>query len=695
MSLCNAESYCGSNCFQSSYPLNSQTGDHRISYSIYGDSCTTLVIIQIPIRELEIFIESLIVHPPTKLTEFVHKKIKSRTIHQRSHHTHSSLSILDPTSNTMPRDHRRGRRGKRGFRQVENREDDEETVDDLAHAAQFALFPAPAVAEASVDSGGNTKEDDDNEIEVSEEKDDDDDSDASIDDAADKEEDSDGSSSDDDESDDDLAEALERMERASAEEEAKSATTSSPPKTENEVDGYKVPIQELESQLQMQLTVEGGTNASTKNGMDISTNEVSLAGKIKNYMVLDRTVVVESISNAPSSQNAIGPLDEGSLLVVKNPNGDEDNAEAGWIPLGRIFEVFGPVSQPLYTIRLPSPPKEPKKAPAKSTKTIPKNGDPKEDRAKEAEDQTDEDSNDKTTPVAEAEGETTNSSEMPHSDEQKPTDSSPNPTTESENANTSCPNTVEKSISTDETKNADSMVTDETPNNDTTEAPLSDPWAKDGAYAKFLSENRNIEVYYIQDEAKIIDTGLVLRTSGKGCDASNIYDEEIMDASEAYYSDDEKEREAKNKKKGNRKKKQQGSNGNRSQGNQHRARNFHQPQQFQHNAAGPGQHHFRPPPPPPPPQNYGYSQHHPSGAGSLPTGFHPVSQHGGFAQQPSTLYQYPAQSAFRGQSSMPPPPPPPPPQNQHYPYQGTAPASSMPPPPPPPRNPNEPPAYQY
>ena len=560
----------------------------------------------------------------------------------------------------MARDHRKARRGKRGFRQVEHREEDEETVDDLAHAAQFALFPAPAVAEPPVDSNG--KEDDDNEIEVSEDDDDGDgDSDVSIANVADQNDDQDSDSSSSSSDDEDLAEALERMERASAEEEAKSASTSNPPKTENEVDGYKVPIQELESQLQVKLTVEGGTDKSK----DISTNEVSLAGKLKNYMMLDRTVVVESLSNAPSSQNAIGPLDEGSLLVVKKPEEDDNETKASWIPLGRIFEVFGPVSQPLYTIRLPAPPKEPKKA-QKSSKTIPKKSeteiDANQDKAKEDMDQNDKDSSSETPPPTQPQ-------------------TASNPTDKAENADTSSPNTVRESTPTEENKNSDSMTTDDTSNDVETEVPLPDPWAKDGEYAKFLSQNKDIDVFYIQDEAKMIDTGLVLRTSGKGCDASNIYDEEILDASEAYYSDDEKEREAKNKKK-NRKKRQQGNNQNR--GNPHRPQNFHPPQQFQHS------NQFRPPPPPPPPppQNYGYNP-----ARSLPSGFHAPAQQGGFAQ-PSTLYQYPAQSAFHGRSPMPPPPPPPP-HNQQYPYQRAAPASSMPPPPPPPRNPNEPPAYQY
>jgi len=537
----------------------------------------------------------------------------------------------------MGRDHRRRSQTKRRFRQIEGGQEDVlETVDDLAHAAQFAIFPASAVAPISQEEiiGDPMKEEDDNEIEVGGDDDDDDDDDSDSDAVTNdenNEDDNDDSESDDDESDDeDLAEALKQMEQASAEEEAKSATTSNPPKTENEVDGYKVPIQELESQLQIQLTVKGGTETSMA-----TNNEVSLAGRLKNYMLVDRTVVVQSIAYSR-------PLDEGSLLIVKKSvkDGDGKNASTtSWIPLGRIFEVFGPVSQPLYTIRLPSPPSKIKKTQphTRSSKDHPKKSEEK-------------------------------------IDEQVINDESP--TVDNIESNETIAVQKESPLT------QENEVTKSVAKNDEPEGSVIDPWAMDGEYAKFLSDNEDIQVYYIQDEAKLIDTGLVLRISGKGCDASNIYDEEIIDPSEAYYSDDEKEREAKNKKKGaSRRKKQHGNNGNRFQNNQHRPRNFHQQ---------PGQYQFRqnstPPPPPPPPQSYPYSQH----TGNLPSGFHP--QQGGL-QQASPLYQYPVQSAFHGQSSIPPPPPPPM-SHQQYPHQRAAP-SSMPPPPPPPRNPNEPPAYQY
>ena len=632
----------------------------------------------------------------------------------------------------MGRDNRRRIQSKRRFRQI----DENEIVDDLAHAAQFAVFSASAVATTTpAESGDPVKEEDDNEIEVGDDDGNDDDSDISIADASpnndDDQDDDEGdvSESDDNESDDDLAEALMRMERASAEDEAKIATSSNPPKTENEVDGYNVPIQELESQLQIQLTVEGkiGTTTTSNNDMNISMNEVSLAGRIKNYMILGRTVVVESFMNSPSPQNFTGPLDEGSLLVVKIPDITNDLSKANWIPLGRVFEIFGPVSQPLYTIRLPSPPSKEKEITStdKSVKrNLKKRGGrvhAEEDKAKNGVDKNENKTitvgntgSNKASAVDNGDGSIISNKKGSDSEEKGPVVQSPpiqsqtaiKGTSEPENidasSNTeslpSAANIVEKPLPTKEIENAESVAMDETTNNDETEPPVNDPWAMDGEYATFLSQNKDIEVYYIQDEAKMIDTGIVLRDSGKGCDASNIYDEEILDSSEAYYSDDEKEREAKSKKKG-RKKKQQGNNGgNRYQSNQARSRNFNQQKiqlnsssNFQNTPAA-GQYHFRPPPPPPPPLGYGYSQH----AGSLPSGFHRPTQLGGFPQT-STLHQYPAQSAFHGQASVPPPYSMP---NQQYPYQRAPPpppqsTSSIPPPPPPPRNPNEPPAYQY
>ena len=225
-----------------------------------------------------------------------------------------------------------------------------------------------------------------------------------------------------------------------------------------------------------------------------------------------------------------------------------------------------------------------------------------------------------------------------------------------------------------------------------------DPWAIDGKYAKFLSQNKNLEVYYLQDEAKLIDTGFIMRSSGKGCDASNVYDEEANNANDVYYSDDEKERDAKNKKKG---KKQQRNRQQQPQQQQQQSRpeNYqHQQQQQRHNNFT-RYSNAAPPPPPPQMPPYGVSQGQHS---NLPQGFHNMaSQHHpqGFQPQHSS-YQYSGQFQ-QMQTSGPPPPPPPPPGRYHpnsyqtmnsVPTQGS---SVIPPPPPPPRNPNEPPAYQY
>jgi rRNA processing protein Gar1 len=675
----------------------------------------------------------------------------------------------------MGRDnYRRRPQPKRRFHQT--RDDEIETVDDLAHAAQFAIFPNSAVASTSLPESGDStkKKEDDNEIEVGDDDDDDSHSDASIADATPNEnggktEDGDAaeSESDDDdsdgESDDDLAEALQRMEQASTKDEANmNSTTSHAPKTENEVDGYSVPIQELESQLQIKLTVQEGTiTTTTNNGMDVSMNEVSLAGKIKNYLMVDRTVVIESITNPSSPGLQQRALDEGSLLVIKKPDNaddDKDASTASWIPLGRIFEVFGPVSQPLYTIRLPSPPNSQKKKSSgnRNSKKNPKkkvsSNDTEQTKESEAKMNTHQDDSgtttvrkkesnegniaDDTTAVTMESpkeggksiimGEETSNPKEKNSAIQSPSSPTPCQTTthetsdvrENKDATLSSPSkAVEKSLPTQEKETVESETENANPNNDEQKVPIVDPWAVDGEYAKFLSQQNDVQVYFIEDEAKLIDTGLVLRISAKGCDASNIYDEEIIDSNEAYYSDDEKEREAKNKRKGRKKTQQRNNNDdNRQQKHPPRAGNYHQ-QQFQHNApAGFSNtsaigHHGRPTPPPPhpppPPQNHGYGQH----ARSLPQGFHRVTQqqmpHGGFQQQQQQqqqpLYQYPAQSSFRGhaQASIPPPPPPPPMHGQPNPYQRTAPPSYPPQapssmrPPPPPRNPNEPPAYQY
>ena len=116
------------------------------------------------------------------------------------------------------------------------------------------------------------------------------------------------------------------------------------------------------------------------------------AGNIKCHMISERTIVVESnatditttmMTTTTTTRQNEKFLDEGSLLLVKldqqtidSSSSNEtnetivNNTNQEWkqqlsrsrsnegyefssvIPLGKILEVFGPVSKPLYTVRL-------------------------------------------------------------------------------------------------------------------------------------------------------------------------------------------------------------------------------------------------------------------------------------------------------------------------------------------------------
>ncbi|KAL3911611.1 MAG: hypothetical protein SGILL_007212, partial [Bacillariaceae sp.] len=456
----------------------------------------------------------------------------------------------------------------------------------------------------------------------------------------------DSSSSEDDEEDQvDLAQQLERM----VEEENDAAqTVSAPPKTENEVDGYNLPIQELETKLELKLSVGAGssttattTDTSCSTVLTLDPTKLSLAGTVKSFMVDTRTVVVESTAQEKGTASmpwhsvnsgSNGLLDEGSLLVMRVPNrSDETTTDASssntlqFIALGRIFEVFGPVSRPLYTIRLPA------SATAATPSAKPHN------TTADATTDAEEDSNN-TVSKAVAE----NGNATPVTDVQVQKDN--------------------------ETKVEDVIpcTTEELTKSEVGLAPKSDtaidPWAADGELTKYLSEkSASIQVFYVQDEAKLIDTQRVVQSSGKGCDASNLYDEEVMNSHEMYYSDDEQERNAKSSRRRNKRGsggKDNNNNGGRQRHNNSNATQRH-PRQYQHH-----QQHQRQQQ-----QQYSSSNSNQRPYPVVPQGFH---------HQPSPVPQ-----GFH--NPMVPPPPPPPPRSRQ----------GIPPPPPPPRGSNEPPAYQY
>lgn len=179
-------------------------------------------------------------------------------------------------------------------------------------------------------------------------------------------------------------------------------------------------------------------------------------------MVQDRTIVVESVSNGRSSFAA---LDEGSLLVIRVQG---ETKKSRLISLGKIFEVFGPVSKPLYTIRLSLPKDE--KA---TTKPAAKDSNVNASIDRDADE------------ISLDDGE---------SDEQEEDKAGENTADASPVAKDS-PSVAHKDSTTDD----------------------ADPWATDGKYTKLLKSTERMPVYYISDIAKLLDTGAVIRNSGRGC----------------------------------------------------------------------------------------------------------------------------------------------------------------------------------
>jgi rRNA processing protein Gar1 len=357
---------------------------------------------------------------------------------------------------------------------------EQETVDDLAYAATFAMM-GPPVSESTAEHENTTSVVDnsnDDEIEIEEEEEenatekesgkdsrnDHESSTQEIPENKDAEEDDD----DDDDDDDDLDLNLAAMEDDMDETKDPSGDSNAAPKTAHEVDAYKTPIQELEQHLHFSLTVDN-SNTPAKSRQLNSSNLIS-AGKVKHYMMHDRTVVVES--NPPVNGASLSPLDEGSLLVLKDPSSSNDSL----IPLGNIFEVFGPVNQPLYTIRLPATPSIKDTKSASTTKTNQQEGGKALD--------------DPNTSQSDKEKEINNSS-TPQSKDSKEDRTKESPDT----ANVDPEPTTPRSI---------------------------DHWAPNGKYSLLLTTSESVAVYFVQDEARLLDTRNIMRKSGKGCGTLSI-----------------------------------------------------------------------------------------------------------------------------------------------------------------------------
>lgn len=294
---------------------------------------------------------------------------------------------------------------------------------------------------------------------------------------------------DDDDSHIDMTAELAELEKM----EETTAADGPPPKTENELDPYHTPLSELEEKFQLNLSVE-----ETKHYLP---DEVKLgeAGRVKNHMVNDRTIIVESFMRDGSSF----PLDEGSLLIFQMKEANKTML----VPLGKIFEVFGPVRKPLYTIRLPSP----NEIKARSASREVEEND--EDTGKEREGE-------------EAMAATT-------SKQQNVSSSSPAPLNQSESfeehAQANLPQVTRKPANAIEKEHVKGVTKASVEfgeeNEEHSKGRLSgvnaalhqDHWSHDGKYTEFLRKNPEIMILYVQDEAKVIDAGAILKLSMKGC----------------------------------------------------------------------------------------------------------------------------------------------------------------------------------
>ena len=556
---------------------------------------------------------------------------------------------------------RSGRAGlKRNWQQPEEAT---ETVDDLAFAASFAIAsvaagvaPALEIRATSSSSGeslSSAELESDREVPG-----------ATTKHGGDREIDDSG-----DESDVDLAEALAKMTRDSADEnsgdemggsgkrrgrksENKDAAATSVPRTENELDSYAVSVFELEDKLNLDLTIDADSCIEGK------ASELCPAGNIKNHLVRERTIVVESsgVGNSMASR----PLDEGSLLVIKT----KDDGKS-IVPLGRVFEVFGPVRKPLYSIRLLSP-KDLAKANRRPIATH-----------SEDKDEIDVDNDGEVAPVASV-GEVVESS-----------DNAPKYLRKSKLRSSATHGEKKDAIDIDNDEevapvdegvdSSDSSAKAQVDSRKEIDLPPpDDPWSENGHHTKMLRENPKAEVFFIKDEAKLIDTHSVIKLSGKGCDASNRYDEEVLNKSEMYFSDDEAERLVKKgKKKGGR----QGRNsvqehGQRGEGRggdcghgrgRGRGRSTGRGESRQH-----WQQHYQIPP-----NHMVHQYQRQQGA--------PLSQQG------NQYHQYQQPNNYQAPGMVPPPPPPPQYQQQYpvWPHNYNQSRYVPPPPPPPPPPPSQ------
>jgi hypothetical protein len=427
---------------------------------------------------------------------------------------------------------------------------------------------------------------------------------------------------DDDESDVDLTEALAQMDQGEdldevLETENKKSRRRRPGgaaanidlssarglATANEIDPYDVTQREKSILTDVaherekdgdELDIDGTNNSISDVAKDLDIDKLQLAGHVKSHVVQDRVVVVESLHSVP-------PLDDGNMLVLKMSAGAPtagSTTSSEFIPLGEIFDIFGPVLQPLYTVRLPLPPTPQKELPRKKKPAAKSDRQIKEPVSTPNDFKTrtyidtptdenvssdscvgsskDRSTSDKGTDDAERSAVISKTGEEgtplsaaagvdPPSlnvnvvnNEMVDTPAMGSAAESEEKAQTITPqepsSSEPKKASNDaafpvlngQTIAAEVAVTSETVALESTQKEMKhqDPWSDSGSCTLALRNNPCALVYYVKDGAAWIDTNVVIRQSGKGCDASNKFDEELP-VEDIEYSDDEEELMAK------------------------------------------------------------------------------------------------------------------------------------------------------
>jgi hypothetical protein len=259
----------------------------------------------------------------------------------------------------------------------------------------------------------------------------------------------------DEESDMDILERLAHMEGGGDDEDsddgdAPDRSAGAVPRklmTVNEIDAYQADLHQLQDLLQWNTIAPPSANICS------GPPELQIAGHVQHHVIEERTIVILSLQGGDL-------LKEGTPLVLRQSSSASSTVAKQVIPLGNILEIFGPVSQPLYSVRLAMPREE----------TV---------GSKEHE-----------------------SSGMEHAEAEIAAGGKALPT-----------------------------------------LPILDPWTKGGKYTKVLQANAKQPVYFWHDSSAIMDREAVYRNSSRGCDASNIFDEEILEVQD--YSDDEQERVSK------------------------------------------------------------------------------------------------------------------------------------------------------